>query len=134
MATTIRDGEPLADFFAPVFVKIPTEENRARALEILEWIERAYPQLGWRIAWNQPMATDHGTFIIGFSYARKHVAVAGEKKIMEVFANEFEDRGISHGTMLFRLPWDEPVPYDLLARIIDYNIADKKDVTTFWRR
>ncbi|QOQ38446.1 iron chaperone [Trueperella pecoris] len=133
MATIIRDGEPLASFFAPVLSKIALDSHRERAIEVLEWVERTYPQLGWRIAWNQPMATDHGTFIIGFSYASKHMAVAGEGEIIGVFADELRERGISHGTKLFRLPWEQPVPYDFLATVIEYNIEQKKDVSTFWR-
>ncbi|QCB29217.1 hypothetical protein CENDO_09815 [Corynebacterium endometrii] len=35
---------------------------------------------------------------------------------------------------MFLLPWDKPVPYDLLQEIIEFNIADKKEVTTFWRK
>lgn len=134
MATIIRDDEPLGEFFEPLLSKIPVEENRARALEVLEWIEATFPQLGWRIAWNQPMATDHGTFIVGFSYAKKHMAVAPEFAGMERFADELDERGISHGTMMFRLPWADPVPFDLLEDIIRFNIKDKKGVSTFWRK
>jgi len=36
--------------------------------------------------------------------------------------------------MLMRLPWNKPVNYDLLKKIIAFNIEDKKDVTTYWRR
>ncbi len=133
MATIVRGDEPLADFFEPVLAKIPNDANRARAIEVLQWVERTYPRLGWRIAWNQPMATDHGTFIIGFSYAAKHIAVAGEGDIIADFAEELAARGISHGSKIFRLPWDEPIPYDFLAMVIDHNIEQKKDVTTFWR-
>ncbi|MCQ4950818.1 hypothetical protein NE646_14380, partial [Bittarella massiliensis] len=38
-----------------------------------------FPDLTPKIAWNQPMFTDHGTFIIGFSAAKAHLAVAPER-------------------------------------------------------
>lgn len=134
MATHVHDDEPLGEFFEPVLEKIPVDQHRARALDVLEWIEATFPQLGWRIAWNQPMVTDHGTFIMGFSYAKNHMAVAPEGLGIEKFAHELATRGISHGTMMFRLPWADPVPYDLLEDMVRFNIEDKKDGTTFWRK
>ncbi len=134
MATLLRDDEPLAEFFAPLLSTIAVDGNRKRALEVLEWIEDAFPHLDWRIAWNQPMVTDHGTFIMGFSYAKNHMAVAPEGRGIEKFADEFARRGISHGTKMFRLAWKDPIPYDLIEDIIRFNIEDKKNVSTFWRK
>lgn len=39
-------------------------ELKQRMQDILQWISDTFPQLEPRIAWNQPMFTDHGTFII----------------------------------------------------------------------
>jgi len=30
--------------------------------------------------------------------------------------------------------WDRPVNYELLSKMIEYNIVDKKDWTLFWRK
>lgn len=112
-----------------------TEDEEAMAVVIREKepIGENF-ELGCRIALNQPMFTHHDTFIIGFSYAKKHMAAAPAGRGIEQFTNEFAKHGISHGTIMFRLPWDKPVPYDLLQEIIEFNIADKKEVTTFWRK
>ena len=55
---------------------IPNDDNRARMLDILVWVGLTCPELELRIAWNQPMFTYHGTYIIGFSAASKHMAMA----------------------------------------------------------
>lgn len=34
------------------------------------------------IAWNQPMFTHHGTYIIGFSAASKHIATPPDRATM----------------------------------------------------
>lgn len=39
-------------------------EQLARMAEILKWVSDQFPDLEPRYAWNQPMFTDHGTFII----------------------------------------------------------------------
>jgi uncharacterized protein YdhG (YjbR/CyaY superfamily) len=32
------------------------------------------------------------------------------------------------------IPWDKPMDYELLERIIRFNIEDKKGCETFWRK
>ena len=127
------EGMSITEFFEQILAKIPNPENRARATEVLEWVHKTYPQLVARIAWNQPMFTDHGTYIIGFSYAAKHMSVTPEQAGMIRFEDELEKRNISRGSMLFRVPWDEEVPFDLLSQMIEFNIDDKADITSFWR-
>lgn len=50
--------------------------HRARTEEVLGWVMEKYPRLVPKIAWKQPMFTDHDTYIIGFSVSGKHLAVA----------------------------------------------------------
>lgn len=111
---------------------IPNEDNRARMVTVLDWVQHIYPELELRIAWNQPMFTHHGTFIIGFSAASKHMAMAPERHTMIHFENTMEQRGTNRGKMFARQPWDKPFDYDLAALLIDYQIETKKHVNTFW--
>ena len=122
--------EPFPDYVAGI--KDPTQ--RARTREVLTRVVRCFPQLTPRIAWNQPMFTDHGTFIIGFSTAKRHLAVAPEIQAIQRFSAEIRQAGYAHTQQLIRIPWDGPVEFALLERIIAYNIADKADCTTFWRK
>ncbi|MDP9800806.1 uncharacterized protein YdhG (YjbR/CyaY superfamily) [Arcanobacterium wilhelmae] len=135
MATVIADGhEPVREFFADWLATIPVPENRERAARILEWVRAEFPQLGFRFAWRQPMFTDHGTFIIGFSPAREHLAFAPEKEGIEHFASAFAQAGLTHGSRLARMRWDAPVPWDLLRDVIEFQIAQKAGITSFWRK
>ena len=34
---------------------IPNDDNRARMVEVLNWVAEHYPELELRVAWNQPM-------------------------------------------------------------------------------
>ena len=58
---------------------IPDDDNRERMVEVLDWAAQHYPELELRIAWNQPMFTHRGTYIIEFSAASKHMAMALER-------------------------------------------------------
>lgn len=112
---------------------VPEGPKRDRITEVLDWVQATYPSLELRIAWNAPMFTHHGTFIIGFSAAQNHMSVAPEGATMEHFAHYMQERGTDRTAMLARQPWSAPVDYELLARLIDYQLATKEHVTSFWR-
>ena len=120
--------------FADYLAAIQDVEQRERLREVLNWVIQKFPNLESKIAWNQPMFTDHGTFIIGFSVSRQHFAVSPEVKGIEKFSDEIVESGYSHGKNIFRIKWDDPVEYTLLERMIQFNIDDKKECTAFWRK
>lgn len=107
--------------------------HRAKLEEILMWIEHRYPELKPEFKWNQPMFTHHGTFIIAFSVSSNHLAIAPERKGILQFEDEFKQKKKKYSKMLLIYPFDQPFDFDLLAKIIDYNIADKANINSFWR-
>lgn len=119
--------------FAEYLAQIENPQHRVRMEELLDWVGRTFPRLEPKIAWNQPMFTDHGTFIIGLSVSAKHVAVSPEQAGMEHFKQEIAQAGYAQSKMLFRIPWGKDVNYPLLRRIIDFNRAEKAYCKTFWR-
>jgi uncharacterized protein YdhG (YjbR/CyaY superfamily) len=80
------------------------------------------------------MFTDHGTFIIGFSVAKNHMAVAPERAGIEKFADQITRAGYDHTKEIFRIPWKSPLDFALLEKMIAFTISEKKDYTTFWRK
>lgn len=42
-------------------------------------------------------------------------------------------RGYSRAKRLWRIRFDQEIPYDLLQKMIQLNIAEKADYTRFWR-
>ncbi|UTT43693.1 iron chaperone [Exiguobacterium aurantiacum] len=121
--------ETFDDFLATV----DDPERRAKLDDVFVWVRKTFPQLEERIAWNQPMFTDHGTFIIAFSVAKAHFAVAPEAVPLEVFTERIRQAGYTQTKQLFRIKWDQAVDYDLLRVIIAFNIEDKAGHTSFWR-
>ena len=112
---------------------IDDEEMKQKLTDIYQHVEKEFPELGKRIAWNQPMYTDHDTFIIAFSAAKNHISVAPEKAALRKFKDEIEaDYDLLKET--FKIKRSQPVKYDLLDDIIRFNIEDKKDCETFWRK
>jgi len=112
---------------------IPNDDNRARMVDVLVWVGLTYPELELRIAWNQPMFTHHSTYVIGFSAASKHMAMAPERATMIRFEPVMRERGTDFGTMLARQPWNKPFDYELLDAFIQHQLEEKQEVTSFWR-
>lgn len=77
---------------------------------------------------------ENGTFILGFSKAKPHFAVAPEKHTLDTFAKEIEKTGYQMTKMFMKIKWTDEVNYTLLYDIIDFNIHDKKDSRFFWRQ
>lgn len=122
------------EVFVEYLARIDDPQHRARVEEILNWVARQFPSLAPKIAWNQPMFTDHGTFIIGFSVAKQHLAVAPEKAGIDRFSAEIVQSGYDHTKELLRIRWDRPVDYALLEKMISFNILEKANCAAFWRK
>lgn len=112
---------------------IPDDDNRERMVDVVVWVGLTYPELKLRIAWNQPMFTHHGTYIIGFSAASRHMAVAPERATMIRFEPVMRERGTDFSKMFARQPWNKPFDYELLDAFIQHQLAEKQDITSFWR-
>ncbi|WP_421617751.1 iron chaperone [Brevibacillus sp. TJ4] len=120
--------------FAEYVASIDNPGHRTRVEDVFAWVAKTFPDLVPKIAWNQPMFTDHGTFIIGFSVSRQHLAVSPEEAGIQHFSEQIVQAGYEHTKNIVRFPWNRPVDYSLLEKMIAYNIAEKKDCMTFWRK
>lgn len=113
--------------------KIDDIDKEEMVKRILIHIKENFPQLKEEIKWNQPMFTDHGTFIIGISIAKGHISISPESEAITYFENEINKAGYSYTKGLFRIKWTEKIDFDLIDKITSYNIESKKDMKKFWR-
>lgn len=132
LAAALFGGETV-ECFCEFLAALDNDEHRKRTKEVLQWVQETFPGLTPRVAWKQPMFTDHGTFIIGFSVAKGHLAVAPEQQAIRHFAAAIQRSGYHHTKELIRIPWTAAVDFRLLAEIIAFNIEDKASCRTFWR-
>ena len=121
------------DNFNEFLQTIDNDKHKKTMTEIFNWISETFPNLETTIKWNQPMFTDHGTFILAFSKAKQHFSIAPEAKGMTEFSERIDAAGYSQPNNLFRIKWTQEVDYRLLKDIIQFNIDDKADCSTFWR-
>lgn len=113
---------------------VDDEEKRVKLKIVLDWVQTNYPHFDEEVKWKQPMFSNEGTYMIGFSVAKNHVAVSPEKAGITKFEDELQERGYNPTAMIFRVPWNKEMDYDLLKRIIDFQEKDKKGYGTYWRK
>lgn len=106
-------------------------EHRFKLEGVINYIKDKY-NLDFKIGWNQPMLTDHGTYIIGFSVAKNHFSIGLEARNIELFKNDISVAGYDYSKMLFKIKWNQEVNYQLIDKIVEYTIKDKQDIKTFW--
>ena len=121
------------DVFAEFIAGIGDLANRERTEEVLNWVQTNYPNLEKRSKMESTELSDHGTYIIGFSVSKKHLAVAPESVGITHVEEDIKRAGYDYTKEIIRIPWDKPVDYELLAKMIEFNIWDKKNTKTFWR-
>ena len=107
--------------------------HRRQFEEIIDWINKNYPELDEVIKWNTPMYTLRNTFILGIDSAKKHMSISPEEKTMDIYKDDIEKAGYSQTRGMFRIKYSEKVDYGLLKKLIDFNIEDKKGYDKFWR-
>jgi len=121
------------ELFSEYINLIENKEKRIRFVEVLEFVVKKFPHLETVIKWNQPMFTDHGTYIIAFSVTKNHINIAPERDTMIHFEDLVQSRDVTYTKMLIQMKWTKAIDFDLIEEVINYNIIEKKDVTSFWR-
>ena len=90
------------EIFENYLAAIENEEHRFRMREVLEWVNNRFPDMQPKIAWNQPMFTDHGTFIIGSVCQNSIFLLPWNRRVLKCFIPYYKS-GYSHGSNIFRI-------------------------------
>lgn len=96
------------------YIEAQEETVRPRLHEIRAVIRGAIPEAEETISWSMPTYRK-GRNIIHFAAARKHVGLYPGEEAVAWFAEELDGYEVSKGTI--RLPYDRPLPADLIRRI-----------------
>lgn len=120
--------------FNPYFEKFTNKDQVKIVTDIIDWIFEKYPILKGKIAWNQPMITINKSFVAGFSLATHHFSLAIESEALELFADQVKESGYERTKMFIKIKYTQEIDYQLLERIFNYKIEEKKDSTTFWKK
>jgi uncharacterized protein YdhG (YjbR/CyaY superfamily) len=87
------------------------------------------PDAGEAIKWGTPFFVDP-RFVFAFSAHKAHANFAPTADVLERFRTELKDyRTTRH---FLQLPYDEPLPEELIRRIARYRLRTMGDRDSFW--
>ncbi|NTK25976.1 DUF1801 domain-containing protein [Enterococcus faecium] len=119
--------------FQPIINQIKEKEHQQKIKDLFAKITETYPQLDTTVKWNQPMFTDHGTFIIAFSFAKNHFSIAPEKAAIRALEKNIQEAGYVYTDNVIKVPWKSVINWELIEQLISFNIEYKKGHDKFWR-
>ncbi|GHV49337.1 hypothetical protein FACS189499_10370 [Clostridia bacterium] len=99
------------------------EERRAVLQKIRETIHTAVPDATERISYGMP-AFWQGKVLIYFAPMKHHIGIYPTASGMAAFADRLTEYKTSKGAI--QLPYDKPIPYDLIAEIAQFRAAEVK--------
>jgi uncharacterized protein YdhG (YjbR/CyaY superfamily) len=90
--------------------------------KIRSTIRKAAPQAEERISYRMPAFTQDG-ILVYFAAFKKHIGVYPPVRGDEKLSKELAPYRGEKGNLKF--PLDEPIPYDLIARIVKFRVKER---------
>ena len=95
-------------------------EFQDRLKELRELIKKNAPNATEKISWSMPTFYQKGNLIHFFLY-KHHIGLYPGAEAIEYFKEKLADYKTSKGAV--QLPLDKPLPKDLIAKIVKYNVS-----------
>ena len=96
------------------YIAAQNEAVRPKLCELRRILRAAIPDAEERISWSMPTYWK-GQNLIHFAASKKHIGLYPGGEATTVFADELKAYSVSKGTI--RLPYDQPLPAELIAKI-----------------
>jgi uncharacterized protein YdhG (YjbR/CyaY superfamily) len=85
-------------------------------------IKAAAPDAGEKISYNMPTFTLNGKYLVYFAGWKNHIAFYGAPRGNVKFKEDLSLYETGQGTLQF--PYDQPIPYDLITKIVRFRAAE----------
>lgn len=96
-------------------------EIQKKLLDLRSIIHGAAPNAEERISYSMPAFFQNG-ILVYFAAFKDHLSFFPTGSGVSAFADEIKAYKVSKGTM--RIPFDQPLPVDLITRIVKFRVAE----------
>ena len=103
------------------YIAAQDEAAQPKLRQLRAILRAAVPEAEERISWSMPTYWK-GRTLIHFAASKKHLGIYPGGEATTVFAAELQDYDVSKGTI--RLPYDRPLPAELIARIARWCLEE----------
>jgi uncharacterized protein YdhG (YjbR/CyaY superfamily) len=103
------------------YIEAQSERVRERLTELRRTIARAAPEASEKISYGAPTFDYHGS-LVHYAAFRNHIGFYPTPSGIEAFENELQRYRHAKGSVQF--PLTEPLPLDLVARIVRFRMKE----------
>lgn len=114
--TMIKGSENIDEYIAGF-----QEEISSRLSAIRKTIRRSAPEAEEVMSYRMP-AYKMGEILVYFAAFRNHIGFYPTSSAIEAFSSELSEYSIGRGSI--RFPLNKPVPYNLIAEIVRFRVAE----------
>jgi len=90
--------------------------------ELRKVIKETAPEVTETISYQMPTFKLYDRYLVYFSANKKHIGCYPFPSGIEAFKKESSDYSTSKGTI--RFPYDKPIPFDLVRKIVKYRAEE----------
>ncbi|WP_116107342.1 iron chaperone [Lewinella sp. IMCC34191] len=106
------------------------EAGRAHLNELRLLLRSVAPKADENIKWGQPVF-EQGTILFAYAAHKAHLNFVPTGPALAPFAEEL--RGFKRAKDSFQIPYDRPLPTDLIRRIAAYRLEEVTERGAKWR-
>jgi len=103
------------------YIEAAPQEARSHLRQMYRILKSVAPDGTEAIKWGVPVFWE-GRVLFGFAAYKAHVSFGPGADAIQRFSNELAEYKTGKGTM--QIPYDQPIPEDLIIRIAEYCLAD----------
>jgi len=92
--------------------------------QVRKTIRKAAPDAEEAIKYQIPTFTLNGANLVHFAAYKEHIGFYPAPRAIEEFKDELAAYAGAKGTV--RFPLDEPIPHDLISRMVKFRVGKKK--------
>jgi len=102
------------------YIRLQPENKKGILSEIRQTIKKAVPEAEELISYRMPAFRFHG-MLVWYAAFKNHYSIFIRIHILSAFKDELISFGLSKSKSAIKIPLNEPVPIQLLAKIVKYG-------------
>jgi uncharacterized protein YdhG (YjbR/CyaY superfamily) len=111
------------------YIRAAPREGRPHLRRLYAILKSVAPEAEEAIKWGQPFFVEP-RFLFAFSAHKAHCNFAPTAAALEAFREELAEHRTTK--QFLQIPYDEPLPEDLVRRIAEYRLRHMGDGDAFW--
>jgi uncharacterized protein YdhG (YjbR/CyaY superfamily) len=113
------------------YIEAAPEQARGHLRALHALLKDVAPDAVQAIKWGSPVYEEK-RILFSFSAFNKHATFMPTRSTIGPFKEEIAAAGYETGADTIQLPYDKPVPVDLLIRLAEHRAADVRDNDARW--